>query len=127
MEKINKDSFDRFYYHSEHNVLSSNDLLKIQMDSFYNLLKYDNVEDDHQNQLLYKLFKKVFPVSSNSDEYVLDFVDYNLGSPKYSYKECLEYRMTYSVPLNVIFRLYNKNTNEIFENNIYLVNIHKLF
>ena len=123
MKKINKDSFGRFYYHSEHNVLSSNDLLKIQMDSFYNLIKYDNVDGNHQDQLLYKLFKKVFPVSSNSDEYVLDFVDYKIGNPKYSYRECLEYRMTYSVPLNVVFRLYNKNTNEVLEDSIYLGNI----
>ena len=47
----------------------------------------------------------VFPIADYNNTAVLEFSNYNLGTPKYDVRECLEQGMTYAVPLKTRVRL----------------------
>ena len=60
--------------------------------------------------------KEVFPVESYDGRYVLDFVKYELSSPKTGRIECLREGQTYAAPLHVTFRL--KDGDEVREEDV---------
>ena len=69
--------------------------------------------------------KEVFHDISTIEDYtgnlVLEFVDYHLDSqPKYSIKECKERDATYAAPLKVKARLFNKETGNVAESEIFM-------
>ena len=93
------------------------DLLSLQFKSFCNLFKFGPFRKDHQEEILYKIIKKYFPVKSLKDEFILDFVDYKITPPKHSPLECLKNGISYAVSLTVKFRLISKNV--VLEQNVY--------
>ena len=93
------------------------DLLSLQFKSFCNLFKFGPYRKDHQEEILYKIIRKYFPVNSLKDEFILDFVDYKITPPKHSPLECLKNGISYTVSLTVKFRLISKNV--VLEQNVY--------
>ena len=72
-----------------------------------------------------KGMKEVFDDMSAITDYtgnlVLDFVDYRIDKePKYDVAECKERDVTYAAPLRVKARLFNKETGEIKEQEIFM-------
>ena len=57
-----------------------------------------------------KVFRNTFPIEDNHKNYVLEYKYYYLGIPRYSVKEVLERRITYSVPLKVKFVLHTASS-----------------
>ncbi len=62
---------------------------------------------------LREAFLQYFPIFDYSEkELKLDFVDYEIGEPKFTEEECLYYGINYSAPLRITLKLKNFLTNE---------------
>ena len=81
------------------------DLLDIQLASWENFLQEDVLPEKRENKGLEAVFKNMFPVEDTRNDYVLEYKHYYLGLPKYTEKECLERRISLSIPLKVRFVL----------------------
>ena len=86
-------------------------LIKVQKDSY----------DWFINEGLGEVLKDVSPIVDYSDKLVLEFLDYRMDEhPKYTVEEAKERDATYSTKLHVKVRLFNRETGEIKEQEIYL-------
>ncbi len=86
-------------------------LIKVQRDSYEWFL----------NEGLGEVLREVSPIMDYSKNLVLDFLDYRMDDkPKYTVEEAKERDATYSTKLHVNVRLFNRETGEIKEQEIYL-------
>ena len=70
---------------------------------------------------LREVFRDIDEITDYTGNLVLKFIDYRMDEkPKYSVAECKERDATYSAPLRVLARLYNKETGEIKENEVFM-------
>ena len=92
---------DRFGFSSVKTIIESPDLLAIQLQSYEDFLQEHVLVEKRRNQGLEAVFKSMFPVEDSHKNYVLEYKYYYLGLPKYTVKECLDRRISYSVPLKV--------------------------
>ena len=92
------------------NTFELQDLLEIQKKS-YQWFITEGIEE---------VFKDLFPVESFSGELSLEFTDYSFDEPRYSIKEAKYRETTYAAPLKVQARLFNHETGEVKEQEIFL-------
>ena len=92
------------------NTYALGDLLEIQKKS-YNWFMEEGIEE---------VFKDLFPVENFAGTLSLEFGDYHFDDPRYSIKECKERYATYAAPLKVDVRLFNNETGEVKEQEIFL-------
>ena len=92
------------------NTYALGDLLEIQKKS-YNWFIEKGIEE---------VFKDLFPVENFAGTLSLEFGDYHFDEPRYSIKECKERYATYAAPLKVDVRLFNNETGEVKEQEIFL-------
>ncbi len=88
------------------------DLLDLQMVSFKKFLQKGIKKDKKENIGLNQVFKNTFPITDNRERYLLEYIDYYVGQPKYKVKECQEIGATYSAPLKVKLRLSYKTSED---------------
>ena len=88
------------------------DLLSLQVYSWDDFLQEDILPEKRENKGLEAVFKNIFPVEDNHKNYILEYKHYYLGLPKYKVKECLERRISYSIPLKVRFVLHITDEND---------------
>ncbi len=70
---------------------------------------------------LKEVFRDIAEITDYTGNLVLEFVDYTMDeTPKYTVKECKERDATYAAPLRVKARLYNKETGEVKESDVYM-------
>ena len=86
------------------------DLLEIQKKS-YNWFVQEGIKE---------VFDDLFPVENFAGTLSLVFGDYHFDEPRYSIKECKEREATYAAPLKVDVRLFNNETGEVKEQEIFL-------
>lgn len=67
-----------------------------------------------------EVFEDLFPVENFSGTLSLEFGDYHFDEPRFSIKECKDRESTYAAPLKVDVRLFNHDTGEVKEQNIFL-------
>ena len=67
-----------------------------------------------------EVFDDLFPVENFSGTLSLEFGDYHFDKPKYSIKESKDRQSTYSAPLRVEVRLFNRETGEVKEQEIFM-------
>ena len=66
-------------------------------------------------------FRDIDAITDFTGNLELTFVDYRMDDkPKYTVKECKERDATYAAPLRVTARLFNKETGEVKENEVYM-------
>ncbi len=82
------------------------DFLDIQLESFKDFFQLDTLPEDRKSEGLYKTFEENFPITDSRNQFVLEFLDYLVDSPRYSIDECVERGLTYSVPLKARLKLY---------------------
>ena len=92
------------------NTYALGDLLENQKKS-YNWFMEEGIEE---------VFKDLFPVENFAGTLSLEFGDYHFDEPRYSIKECKERYATYAAPLKVDVRLFNNETGEVKEQEIFL-------
>ncbi|MBR6512850.1 MAG: DNA-directed RNA polymerase subunit beta, partial [Clostridia bacterium] len=70
---------------------------------------------------LKEVFRDIDEITDYTGNLVLEFIDYKMDeTPKYTVKECKERDATYAAPLRVKVRLYNKETGEVKESDVYM-------
>ena len=109
IKKINEHR-ERRNFSSIENTYELQDLLEIQKKSYQWFLT--NGIDE--------VFKDLFPIESISGEIKLDFVSYEFDEPRYTIKEAKYRETTYAAPLKVQARLYNNESGEVKEQEIFL-------
>ncbi|MFB0516967.1 MAG: DNA-directed RNA polymerase subunit beta [Candidatus Neomarinimicrobiota bacterium] len=77
------------------------DLLAIQTSSFEEFLQEKVSPEKREVKGLEEVFHSMFPVEDSHGNYVLEYVSYYLGKPKYAVRECLDRGVSYTVPLRV--------------------------
>ena len=80
-------------------------LIDVQRASYEAFLQMNVQPDSRLHAGLQEVFKSVFPIDDFTGRGRLEFVYYELGSPKYDVEECIQRGMTYAAPLKVILRL----------------------
>ena len=109
--------FKRFSSHRERatfskvgNFLELENLLEIQKDS-YQWFTTEGIKE---------VLSDLFPIESFSGNLSLDFGDYVFETPRHSIKECKDRNLTYASPLIVQARLFNNETGEVKEQELFL-------
>ena len=92
------------------NTYELTDLLEIQKKS-YNWFVEKGIKE---------VFDDLFPVENFAGTLSLEFGDYHFDEPRYSIKECKERYATFAAPLKVDVRLFNNETGEVKEQEIFL-------
>ena len=86
-------------------ILEYPDLLEVQLKSFKDFLQLETTPESRKNEGLYQVFQEIFPIEDMRNSYKLEFIDYFVDPPQYSFEECLERGLSYSVPLKAKLRL----------------------
>jgi len=101
----------RMSYSRINEVLEMPNLIEVQKDSYQWFL----------NEGLKEVFEDISPIMDFSGNLELKLTDFTLDSePKYSIEECKERDATYAAALKVKARLYNKELDEIKEQEIFM-------
>ena len=97
-------------YSKTKNAIELSNLLEIQKKS-YDWFMTDGIKE---------VFDDIFPVESFTGNLSLSFGEYFFESPRYSIKGCKDRYATYAQPLKVQAQLFNHETGEVKEQEIYL-------
>ena len=97
---------ERINFASNKNQLEYPDFLDIQLKSFNDFFNINTTPDQRKNEGLYEVFNENFPISDTRNNFVLEFLDYNIDPPRYTIEECIERGLTYSIPLKAKLKLY---------------------
>ncbi|MFO7868621.1 MAG: DNA-directed RNA polymerase subunit beta [Bacteroidales bacterium] len=97
---------ERISFASIQNKLDYPDFLEIQLKSFSEFFKVDSNPEERKNEGLSAVFNENFPIADTRNNFILEFLDYQLDSPRYSIEECLDRGLTFSVPLKAQLKLY---------------------
>jgi len=93
-------------------VIDVPNLIEIQIKSYQDFLQKDQTQEERQNIGLNAVLNSVFPIKDANNRFVLDFIEYELGEPKYTIQECQERDMSYTIPLKGTLRLTVYETDE---------------
>ncbi|SFK27263.1 DNA-directed RNA polymerase subunit beta [Celeribacter neptunius] len=95
----------RKYYGKIREVLEMPNLIEVQKSSYDLFLKSGDAAEPQDGEGIKGVFQSVFPIKDFNETAVLEFVRYELETPKYDVEECQQRDMTYSAPLKVTLRL----------------------
>jgi DNA-directed RNA polymerase subunit beta len=112
MVKVTKNSRLRRNYGKLRHVLEVPNLIDIQRRSYDKFLQREETADTRGNTGLQGVFRSVFPIKDFTGTAQLDFVSYDIGTPKYDVDECHHRGMTYSAPLKVTVQLVTWDVDE---------------
>ena len=104
------DHRERRDYGKTKNAIELSNLLEIQKKSY----------DWFINEGIKEVIEEIFPIEDFQGKLSLEFGDYSFEQPRYSIKGCKERYSTYAAPLKVEARLFNHETGEVKEQEIYL-------
>jgi DNA-directed RNA polymerase subunit beta len=86
-------------------IIEIPNLIEIQKRSYDDFLQVGVSTEDRADVGLQAVFKSVFPIKDFNETASLEFVAYELGTPKYDVEECHQRGMTYAAPLKVKIQL----------------------
>lgn len=109
IQKVNSKR-ERRNYAKTKNAIELSNLLEIQKKS-YEWFMTEGIKE---------VFDDIFPVESFTGNLSLEFGEYSFDEPRYTIKQCKERYSTYAAPLKVEARLFNVETGEVKEQEIYL-------
>ena len=99
------------------------DLIEVQCESYDWFLQSQVSPAKRKDEGLQAVFNEIFPIESPHEDVVLEFLDYEIGDPKYSELECKERDVTYAAPLKATIRLIKKDSMEVREQSVYMGDI----
>ncbi len=92
------------------NTYELKDLLEVQKKSYQEFI----------TKGIQEVFSDLFPVENFSGTLSLEFGDYHFDEPRYSIKASKDRETTYAAPLKVEVRLFNRETGEVKEQEIFM-------
>ncbi len=84
-------------------------LLQLQQKSYEHFLDVGTKEKDSGIE---KVFTSIFPIHDAQNRLSLEYIESEIGTPKYTIRECMERGLTYSVHLKMKIRLILWNRDE---------------
>ena len=84
-------------------------LLQLQQKSYEEFLRIDS---NTKESGIEKVFNSIFPIHDPQNRLTLEYVESEIGKPKYTIRECMERGLTYSVHLKMKIRLVLWDKNE---------------
>ncbi|MBO8463524.1 MAG: DNA-directed RNA polymerase subunit beta [Firmicutes bacterium] len=102
----------RVSYARQKEILEMPNLIEVQKNSYQWFL----------DEGLKEVFNDISPITDYSGQLSLEFVDFTLceDDVKYTIEECKERDATYAAPLKVKVRLYNRETDEFSQHDIFM-------
>lgn len=89
------------------------DLIEVQKNSYdINFLQIGIAAENRLDIGLHSVLKSVFPIHDPSNAATLEYVKYELDTPKYDVEECHQRSLSYSAPLKITLRLIVWDVNE---------------
>jgi DNA-directed RNA polymerase subunit beta len=82
------------------------DFLEVQIKSFKDFFQLNTTPEKRKEEGLWRVFEENFPITDTRNNFVLEFLDYQVDPPRYSIFECIERGLTYSVPVKARLKLY---------------------
>ncbi len=112
VKPVNLGKTERMSFAKIDEVVELPQLTEIQRKSYQHLL----------DEGLKEVFNDVSGITDFAGNLVLDFVDYHIDTknPNYTEAQCRERDATYSVPLRVTIRLFNKESGEVKEAEVFM-------
>ena len=104
------DHRERRSYAKTENAIQLGNLLEIQTKSYQECMTNG----------LREVLDEVSPIESFNGNFRLEFGEYFFEEPRYTIKQCKERFATYAQPMKVEARLFNQETGEVKEQEIYL-------
>ncbi len=109
-------------------VLEKPHLLELQKNSYNEFLQKNVPSASREEKGLESAFRSVFPIEDFYRSATLEYVNYEVGEPKYDVEECITKGLTYEAPLRLKVRLIvydmdteteNRSVRDIKEQDIY--------
>ncbi|WP_428024973.1 DNA-directed RNA polymerase subunit beta [Arcobacter sp.] len=85
-------------------------LLQLQQNSYDNFLMVG--KENRNDAGIEKVFKSIFPIHDAQGRITLDYIESEVGKPKYDVRESMIRGLTYSIPLKIKIRLTLWDVNE---------------
>lgn len=111
MDKLNKLN-NRHSFEKIKTDVELPNLLDLQIGSFHEFLQEDISPSKRELSGLHEAFKSIFPLQDNHENYILEYMNYSIGKPRYSPRECSDRGITYSVSLKVKLKLKITDEND---------------
>ena len=99
------------------------DLMELQVRAYSDFLQAGKHYTDREMVGLEAILREIFPIPSYDGSMSLEYVGYELGSPRYEETECRDLRLTYGVPFKIRLRL---EKEEPIEEEVYLGEIPRM-
>ena len=97
---------ERISFATIKNQLPYPDFLEVQLKSFREFFQLGSTPEERKKEGLNQVFLENFPITDTRNNFVLEFIDYNIDPPRYSIQECIERGLSYSVPLKAKLKLF---------------------
>jgi DNA-directed RNA polymerase subunit beta len=101
-----KTKIERINFSSTQTRFDYPDFLEVQIKSFKDFFQLNSTPEKRKEEGLYRVFEENFPITDTRNNFVLEFLDYQVDPPRYSITECIERGLTYSVPVKARLKLY---------------------
>jgi DNA-directed RNA polymerase subunit beta len=101
-----KEKNERISFSSTKTRFDYPDFLEVQVKSFKDFFQLKTTPDNRKSEGLFRVFEENFPITDTRNNFVLEFIDYQVDPPRYSIQECIERGLTFSVPLKAKLKLY---------------------
>ncbi len=93
-------------------VLEMPNLIEVQKNSYELFLESGEGDAHKDGEGLQGVFQSVFPIKDYNETSVLEFLSYQLESPKFDVEECRQRDITFAAPLKVKLRLVVYDVND---------------
>ncbi|MEE9524617.1 MAG: DNA-directed RNA polymerase subunit beta, partial [Thermodesulfovibrionales bacterium] len=92
-------------FHKVSEILDVPYLIEIQRKSFEIFLQKEILPGRRKDVGLQAAFKSVFPITDYNETATIDFIEYSIGEPKFSARECILKGTNFSAPIKIKVRL----------------------
>ncbi|MCK5833621.1 DNA-directed RNA polymerase subunit beta [bacterium] len=96
---------DRTDFTKTEPVVPIPNLLSVQISSYGDFLQLDVPNEEREKKGLEEVFRSNFPIEDLYGKYTLDYINYQVGKPRFNIDECRIRNMTYSGSLKVRLKL----------------------
>ena len=118
---------EKLTFSSIPSIIALPELLSMQKSSMAEFLQSEVSPEKRKIQGLQAAFMDIFPITSNDESLTLEFVQYELGEPRYTVEEALWKDAVYSAPLKATFRILQREESsrvkQIAEQDVYICDI----
>jgi DNA-directed RNA polymerase subunit beta len=105
-------------------VIPIPNLMALQVESYQRFLQEDVQPREREDVGLEAILREIFPIESYDGQLALEYIEYELGKPRYTPEECRRLRLTYGTPFKIRVRL--RRPTESIEEDVYLGEIPRM-